>query len=237
MYFFLSKLLKPILLPFNILIISLVVFYYFKNLRRFLHIPIILLLLISIFPLGSFLEYHFLSKEYYGKNIKNYDSVLILGGDERRIIHGLSLWSLNKNSQIIFTGGLSYLFPDEDLKKQSEISQFNKLIKNLIKKDKIIILDNTRNTIENIHAYKKSKEVNNFNKTIVVSSVWHYKRVLKIAKIQNVDLIPYKWPSPIEKKLNILQIYQNMDFSVNISKFNNFVKEAIGLLAIYIFTV
>ncbi len=234
MYFYLSKLLKPLLLPFNIIIFFIIICFCFKKLRRYSFIPIIFLILISLLPIGNFLEYHFLSKKFYGQNNKDFDSILILGGDERRIIHGLSLWSSNKESKIIFSGGLSYLFPNEKLKKSSETNQFAKLVENLIEKEKIIILDNTRNTIENIIAFKK---INNFNKTIVVSSAWHYKRVLKIGELQNVKFTPYKWPAPIAEKLNFVQTYQNLDFAVNISKFNNFIKEVIGLLSIYLFSV
>ena len=235
MYFYFSKLLKPFLLPFNFIIFFIILCLIFRKLRRYIYFPIFFLILISVFPIGNFLNYHFLSKEFYGQNKKNFDSILILGGDERRIIHGLALWSSNKDAKIIFAGGTSYLFPNEKLKKNSETNKFYELVGQLIEKDKIIILDNTRNTLENIIAYKKNNKINNFKQTIVVSNTWHYRRVLKIADSQNLNLITYKWPRG--QNLTFIQNFQNLDFANNINNFNLFVKELLGLIALVIFAI
>lgn len=235
MYFYLSKLLKPFILPFNFIIILIIVCLFLKKLRKYIYFPVIILILIAVFPIGNFLNYHFLSKNFYGKNNDSFDSILVLGGDERRIVHGLSLWSLNKEAKIIFAGGTNYLFPNEKLKKNSETNQFYKLIGQLIEKDKIIILDNTRNTLENIIAYKKNHQINNFKNTVVVSNTWHYKRILKIASRENLQLTTYKWPEI--QGLNLIQNFQNLDFANNINDFNLFFKELLGLIALDLFAI
>jgi len=234
-YFYLSKLLKPLILPFNFIIILIVICLFLKKLRKKIYFPIIILILLAIFPIGNFLKYHFLSKNFYGKNNNSFDSILILGGDERRIIHGLSLWSSNKEAKILFVGGTNYLFPNDKLKKNSETNEFYKLVSQLIEKDKIIILENTKNTYENIIAYKNNNKINNFKRTVVVSNIWHYKRVLKIAKRENLQLITYKWPE--RQNLNFVQNYQRLDFIRNINNFNIFIKEILGLIAIDLFAL
>lgn len=189
---------------------------------------------ISIVPIGKILEFNFLSKNFYGNNnTTNFDSILILGGDERRVLHGISLWSKNKNSKIIFTGGSHYIAPTQSQKKKSETIGFDNLIKDLIDKKNYISIDNTRNTIENLREFKKIKKDQNFDSTIIVTSPWHYKRTMKIAKKLNIDLIPYKWTSSSEKK--IVHYYQGINFANNLIQFDRFCRELIGIFAVYLF--
>ena len=225
----------PLFLPYNFIILFIILCLIFKKLKKYIYIPLIFLILISIFPIGNFLNYHYLSKNFFGQNEKKFDSILILGGDERRIIHSLSLWSLNKNTKLIFAGGTNYLFPNEKLKINSETNKFYKLVNHLIEKNKVIILDNSRNTIENIITFKKKNKIYNFKKTVVVSDPWHYKRVLTIASSHNLNLIAYKWPK--KQDLTFVQNYQKLDFAKNIRAFNIFVKELLGLIALAIFTI
>ena len=89
--------------------------------------------------------------------------------------------------------------------------------------------------MENIIAYKKNNKKNNFKQTIVVSNTWHYRRVLKIADSQNLNLITYKWPRG--QNLTFIQNFQNLDFANNINNFNLFFKELLGLIALVIFAI
>ena len=211
-----------------------VLLYFFKKFRKFSYIFLICFLSISILPIGKILEFNFLSKNFYGNNnITNFDSILILGGDAKRILHGISLWSKNKNSKIIFTGGTHFIAPTQSQKKKSETIRFDNLIKDLIDKKNYISIDNTRNTIENLREFKKIKKDQKFDSTIIVTSPWHYKRTMKIADKLNISLIPYKWTG--NSKKNIIHSYQSINFANNLSQFDRFFRELIGIFALYIF--
>lgn len=211
-----------------------VLLFFIKKFRKFSYIFLICFLIISTVPIGKILEFNFLSKNFYGNNnITNFDSILILGGDEKRILHGISLWSKNKNSKIIFTGGSHYIAPTQSQKKKSETIIFDNLIKDLIDKKNYILIDNTRNTIENLQEFKNIKKDQNFNSTIIVTSPWHYKRTMKIADKLNINLNPYKWTGSPENK--IVHFYQGINFANNLSQFDRFFRELIGIFALYIF--
>ena len=90
----------------NLFILLILIFVIFNKFNKFFYFIFYLFILICFLPVGQFLEYNLLSKKFYSlKNISNYDSVLVLGGHETRISHGLELIKKNKNSKIIFTGG------------------------------------------------------------------------------------------------------------------------------------
>ena len=69
--------------------------------------------------------------------------------------------------------------------------------------NRVKFIGGTRNTIENLTAFKKT---NNFNKTnILITSASHMKRSMIIAKYLDINLIPYAVdfrsdPSQVSKK-------------------------------------
>ena len=65
-------------------------------------------------------------KSYYGKNRDNFDSVLILGGNEDRILHGAYLSKLNPDAKIIFLGGSNLILEskEQSFKDENEIFLF-----------------------------------------------------------------------------------------------------------------
>jgi uncharacterized SAM-binding protein YcdF (DUF218 family) len=228
MYFFFSKALSPFFLVFNIFILILFFFLIFKKLRKKIAYLIYLFVFLAIFPVGKFLEYNILSKNYYGENDNNFDSILILGGSERRITQALSFWTLNKKAIIIFTGGSNIL--NDSSMNQKEISIFKKLAEAVLEPHQYIISKPTKNTFENLKAFKEINNVHQFKKTTVVSDTWHYNRVLKTAEIYNIKLTPYKWPKNDKKSL--IELYQNLNFLSNYESLNIFFKEILGLIPI-----
>ena len=200
-----------------------------------------MLIFISIFPVGNFLTYHFLNKNFVnGKNSKDFDSILILGGDERRILYGFSLLKSNPKAKIIFSGGSALLFPNKNQIENDERKIFGSLTQSLINRSQIITLEQSRNTYENLVNFKKVKSKFNFNKTVVVTDKWHYKRVLKISDKIDLKLTPYYYSKPdyyylkSKNNSNILQTYQFLDFAGNLVSFNRFFREIYGILAISI---
>lgn len=236
MYYYFSKLLIPLILPINFIIIFLTISFFFKKLKKVFYFLLFFLTFISIFPVGNFLVYHFLNKPYLDISInKPIDSILVLGGDERRILHGIGLLNSNPDAKIIFSGGTSFLNPNINQIKNDERKNFYFLVQKLLDKDQIIVLERSRNTYENIKNFQKINKKLSFKNTVVVTDMWHYKRTLKIAKSLNLNLTPYAWKGVKEE--NFLQHYQTYDFAYNLIQFNRFFREFYGIIALSIFNL
>lgn len=235
-YFFLSKLLTPIILPYNFLVIFLVIFF-LLNKKKFFKIFFLILIIISIFPVGQIFTNYFLNKDFINReNYKNFDSILILGGNINRILYATSLHRLNPEAKIIFSGGTGLIYPNHDQLHNNEVKQFNYYINGLIKKDKIFILSQSRNTYENLENFKNKRKELNLKKTVVISDIWHYKRIFAIARQLDLDLDPF-YKAKFDDNLSLIQKYQLLDFSNNIKFFNIFFKEICGIIAIKFFNL
>jgi uncharacterized SAM-binding protein YcdF (DUF218 family) len=214
--------LTPLILPINFIIFFLIISFFFKRLKKIFNFFLFLLVFISIFPVGDFLTYHFLNKNFLnGKNNKDFDAVLILGGNEKRILYAFSLLEFNPNTKIFFSG------------ENDERRKFNFLTKNMFDQKQTIILDRSRNTYENLVKFKKFQTELSFKNTIVVSDIWHYKRVLKISKKLNLSLKPFYYQGS-DNNFNFFPKNQSFDFAGNLLSFNRFFREIYGILAIII---
>lgn len=234
MYYYLSKILTPIILPVNFIIILLIITFFIKKLKKIFYFFLFLLFFISVVPIGNFLTYHFLEKSFLKKeNNKNFDSILILGGDERRILHGIALLKFNPDAKIIFSGGTSFLKPSNKQIATDERKEFLLLTEKLLKKEQVVVLDRSRNTIENLNNFKKLNNKFLFQNTVLVTDTWHYKRAMLIAKSMNLNLKVYQWRK-LEKP-SFLQYYQTYDFLMNLMSFNRFFREFYGIVALNLF--
>jgi len=214
--------LTPLILPINFIIFFLIISFFFKRLKKIFNFFLFLLVFISIFPVGDFLTYHFLNKNFLnGKNNKDFDAVLILGGNEKRILYAFSLLEFNPNTKIFFSG------------ENGERRKFNFFRKNMFDQKQTIILDRSRNTYENLVKFKKFQTELSFKNTIVVSDIWHYKRVLKISKKLNLSLKPFYYQGS-DNNFNFFPKNQSFDFAGNLLSFNRFFREIYGILAIII---
>jgi len=214
--------LTPLILPINFIIFFLIISFFFKRLKKIFNFFLFLLVFISIFPVGDFLTYQFLNKNFLnGKNNKDFDAVLILGGNEKRILYAFSLLEFNPNTKIFFSG------------ENDERRKFNFLTKNMFDQKQTIILDRSRNTYENLVKFKKFQTELSFKNTIVVSDIWHYKRVLKISKKLNLSLKPFYYQGS-DNNFNFFPKNQSFDFAGNLLSFNRFFREIYGILAIII---
>ena len=110
-YFLISKIFTPFFLFSNLLIIILILLFFFrKKVKSFFKFFLVLFFICLIFPFGNFFEYHFLKKEFYNKEIINdFDAILLLGGDERRLIYAIDLMKKYNNVKLIFAGGSGHL--------------------------------------------------------------------------------------------------------------------------------
>ena len=146
-----------------------------------------------------------------------------------RLIATIKLANEFKNAKIFYLGG------DGNLIKNSidETYVAKKFFKDMdFDLERIHFVNNTRNTYENLKEYKK---IGNNNKNILITSAFHMKRSLLIAKKLGLEFIPYGVDYRSVNFLSIINFYQRFSVSDNLSSFDIFFREMIGILAIKLF--
>ena len=255
MYFYLSKILAPFLNPVNFLSFSLI-FFYLINLKlkkKFINFLvrffIIILLLLSFFPIGK-KGISYLERDYFSQSpIVEVDNILILagsedipatiitkklnlGGSSERLIAGVKLALENPNSIIYFLGGDGQLVKSK--LDEADVAQI--FFKDVgFDLSRVKFINNTRNTIENLLAFKKLNITNKSN--ILITSAFHMKRSMLITKKINIDVIPYAvdFHGTLNAKFSILNFIQRFNIISNLATFNKFFKEILGIVAFKIF--
>ncbi len=223
----------PLLNPTNFLFIILgILFIYYliskrKIFLKILSLNIFLIIIISFLPTGSlgikYLEKDFIFKKEY-KNIKN---ILVLSGADDRIIASISLAYQYPDAKIFYVGGNAYLIKDIN---NDDLNIAKKFYYDLnFDMDRINFIGKSRNTIEN---FKEIKELNlKYSETVLITSAYHMKRSMMIAEKQGVKVIPYP-VNPISGSTTpLLNSYQVFDVTNNLSKFNTFFREILGIIA------
>ena len=232
MYFYLSKFLAPLLNLTNLLFILLIIFY-LTNLKKkirfkfFSNIILILLLLISFFPLGN-LGLKYLEKDYVIRDkVYKVDNIVVLAGSENisstkitkelslnssaeRLIVSIKLALDYPNSKIYYLGGDGHLVKN----KINEVDMAKIFYSNIhFDLNKVIFINNTRNTIENLKAFKKINTVKQSN--ILITSAFHMKRTMLIAKGLDLNIKPYAVDFRSVNDFNILNYYQKLSIAGN----------------------
>ena len=219
--------------PTNFLFIILIVLFISYLIRRrkiilqILSLNIFLIIIIAFLPIGSlglkYLEKDIIIKKDY-KNVKN---ILVLSGADERIITSINLAYQFPEAKVFYVGGNAYLVKNNDNDDPTIAKKFyNDLNFDL---DRINFIGKSRNTIEN---FKEIKELNlKYSETILITSAYHMKRSMMIAQKQGVNVIPYP-VNPISGSTTpLLNIYQVFDVATNLSKFNTFFREILGIIA------
>jgi|TARA_B110000977_G_scaffold172868_1_gene225591 uncharacterized SAM-binding protein YcdF (DUF218 family) len=237
-YFYASKILTPLILPSNFLVFALVVFFYlgvWKSKEKFKKIFCIFFIFfssIALLPLGKVLIHHVLEKNY--KNIKlpkNIDYIFVPSGSRERIVQAIKIKNnyLPKEIKILYSSGNVSLDKKNGKDFESDFVQTIILNSNM-KKNDIIFLPNARNTIENFKQLKSYLIKNKNKKTLLVTSAFHMRRSLMIAKKYNIKI--YKFPSFFYTSSNafsLINFYQNTSVQNNLYYFDIFFKEIIGI--------
>ncbi len=253
MYYFASKLLAPFLHLTNVLIFALILIFLFrkfisKKYIKFLKSLIIFLFLtIGLLPIGT-LGLKYLEKKYIDQQqIIKIDNIIVLAGAENieaskltnkvnlnagseRLIASVKLANENKNAKIFFLGG------DGNLIKTSinEAIVSSKFYKDVgFDINRVIFIDNTRNTYENLKEFKKFTKQD--KKNILITSAFHMKRSLLIAKKLNIKLVPYAVDYRSANTHSIINYYQGFSISKNLGSFDIFFREMLGILAVKLF--
>ena len=254
MYFFLSKILAPFLSLSNLLFLILIVSYFlkkffFKKIIRFINYTTIFLLIVfSLFPVGKHLI-NTLEDEYLLTEIPvNYDYIVVLAGSEdsytssvtnklnlnsasERLIASVKLANQKKESKIIFLGGSGML--KKNYLNETDVARLF-FIDIGFDLERIIFVDDTRNTIENLKKLKKLnlKEKGN---SILVTSAFHMKRSLLISNKLSLNLIPYAvdFRSLSDTgKDSLINYYQRLSFANNLLDLDLYFKELLETIAV-----
>jgi len=248
LYFYLSKILSPIINSTNFLIFGILILYIFYKINNnniikiFLKIFITCFLLVAILPIGNFgiklLESEFLIQ----KKIKKIDNIFVLAGSENleasklsfktnlndsseRLIATVKLGLENPDSKIYFLGGQGFMVKNDINEAHIARSFFSDVGFNT---DRINFIDSTRNTVENL---KKITDINISNKSnILITSAFHMKRALIISRKFKLDLIPYAVDFRSIKEDNLLNHYQSFKISYYLFNFDLFIRELLGII-------
>ena len=233
MYFYLSKILGPLFNPTNFLFLILIIlFILFLKKKRIiilkgLALNIFLIIIIAFLPIGN-LGLKYLEKEYIlkteHKNIKN---IIVLSGAEERIIASIILAYKYPDSKIFYVGGNAFLIND----KNNDDSSIERKIYNELNFDinRVNFIGKSRNTIENFQEIKKLNF--KYSESVLITSAYHMKRSMMIAKNQEVEIMPYPINFTSNSKMPILNSYQAFNTAKNLENFNTFFREILGIIA------
>ena len=258
MYFYLSKILAPIINGTNLIVICIILssllYFFFKKkiIKYFLNIILIFFFIIVLAPIGSF-GIHYLEKNFYESKLpKNFDYIVVLAGSEsiehtfkrkkltlnnssERLISSVKLALDYPNTQIIYIGGDGRLNKTNINFNETTVAKkfYNNIGFNL---ERIKFISGSRNTIENLKNLKSLKIDNQKKNLILITSAFHMKRVLLIAKKFDLKLYDYAVDYRTENiKISFLNYFQSFSISSNLSNYDIFFRELLGTLAVKIF--
>ena len=253
MYYYFSKLLAPFLNITNILIILILLSFIFqkllfiKNIKLLRIILVLFFLLLSFIPIGN-LGLAYLEKDFFNQSkISKIDNIIVLAGSENinqtkktgklnlngsseRLIASVKLGNQYLDSKIYFLGG------DGNLVKNS-IDEANvaKIFYNDVgfETKRVKFINNTRNTVENLEAFKFFNNDDQIN--VIITSAFHMKRALLVAKKLDIKLIPYPVDFKSDEESSIINYYQKFSVSGNLQNFDIFFREILGIFAFKLF--
>ena len=239
LYFYISKIATPLIVPSNIFILLLIIFFYIgfiKNRIFFRKCFIVIFFIfssISILPIGHNLIFFFLEKNFYSSKIPSkIDYIFVPSGSINRIIYTINLVKDPNlaDIKIIYSSGIAYLD-----KNKSTVSEAN-LVKSLITNskigiDNIIFLPDARNTYENfkrLNEYLIKKDKSD-SKILLITDAFHMSRSLMLAEKFNLNIsgLPSSYIT-MQNPTGLINSYQSLRFTGNLSKFDIFIKELIS---------
>ena len=239
LYFYISKIATPLVVPSNIFIFLLIIFFYIsfikKNIfvRKFFISIFIIFSIISIFPIGNNLIYFFLEKKFYKPEIPSkIDYIFVPSGSIKRTIFALNFLNNSnlKEVKIIFSSGIPYL--DKNNSKDSETNLVKSLISNSkVNSEDIIFLPNARNTFENFKRLNEFliKKDKGQSKILLITDAFHVKRSLMMAKKFNLNIssLPSNYLTK-KDSVGLINSYQKISIVNNLRDFDIFIKELIS---------
>ena len=161
--------------------------------------------------------------------INDFDAILVLGGDERRLFYAIDLMKKYDNAKLIFAGGGGFLV---ERIGSNENESFKKTVENILDDNEYFILKYSRNTIENLLTFKEFNRQQGFDRVLVLTSPVHMRRSLIIAKKIGLELHPYYWKRKKNLEFSILNYYQYFSFLKNLRSFDSSFREIMGIFSL-----
>jgi uncharacterized SAM-binding protein YcdF (DUF218 family) len=156
---------------------------------------------------------------------------VILNDRIERITESAKLIKKFSNAKIIFSGGSGTLSKPEI--KGSEIARaFYKQMG--VNTDRIIFEDKSRNTYENFIFSKQFIGNMKEEKWLLITSAYHMKRAMGVAKKLNLNLIPYPVDFMLSKNFSWKSWYHRIYFLKNMKDFQLASHEYIGIIVYYL---
>lgn len=236
-YFYLSKILNPLLNPLNFLFLVLVILSLLsftkknRTIQKILILNISIIILIAFFPVGK-LGLNYLEKDY--KNINQYTgikNIVVLSGSNTRIVASIQLAKKYKDSKIYYVGANPFIGKKNPFFDRIRVKEFYKDMG--FDMSRIYFIGQSRNTIENFDEIEMLY-LNN-SETILLTSAYHMKRSMLIAKQKNLNFFPYAIDLTSETHKSFSNIYHYLNVVRNMDKFSLFAREIIGIIAFKIF--
>ena len=253
MYYFFSKIFDPILNISNLIFFLFIIFtfsLFFSKKKIFkysIYFLVLFLFAISFLSIGK-IGLKYLEKDYYNqKKYGKVDNIFVLGAAENlsatkqtnkinlyesseRLYAAIKLSLENPSAKVYFIGGNNNIIQNSI----DETIVAKKFFKGIgFDHNKIVFISDTRNTIENIKAIQNLNILSKSN--ILITSAFHMKRSLIISDHFKVNLIPYAVDFRSISNPKLINRIQNFDVSKNLSNFNIFANEIIGIIAFRLF--
>jgi len=241
LYFYVSKIITPLILPSNFFIFALIIFLYLgiwkkkEKFKKIFFTFFVVFSLISLLPVGENLIYHILEKKYKNNQIpKNIDYIFVPSGSKERVVQAVKIKNYYSpmKVKIIYSSGSAAL--DKKNGGDYETPFVKTIIDNAkIDKQDIIFLPNARNTVENFKQLKSFLKAKKNKKILLVTSASHLKRSLIIAKKYNIKIQGF--PSSFKSRNNpfsLINFYQNINVQRNLYYFDVFFKEMLGIFIV-----
>ena len=142
------------------------------------------------------------------------------------MLASIKLGNKYKNTKIYYVGGNAYLIKSDI---NDEINKAKKIYEELnFDMTRVNFVGQSRNTIEN---FKEIEKLNlNDSRTVLITSAYHMKRSIIIAKDFGLKLIPYVVDPKSNRQSSLINIYQDFNISRNLANFNLFFREIIGII-------
>jgi len=251
-FFILSKLIWPLIMPENLIVLALIITSILlilkkdKLAKKWLLSTSSIVLIITVLPIGAWLTYpletHFPTKPILPKQV---DGIILLGGSfipstsqawdkvqtndySDRIYNFLALMQQYPKAKAIFTGGQASIngqYPSEAYFAKQLFDSLG------IESNRIIYDDKARNTYENIINTKKLAQAKPKENWVVVTTAYHLPRTIGLFCQQNWPVIPY----PADFHTNPNELFSaTFDFSGNLQQLNEAIHEWVGLMAYYL---
>jgi uncharacterized SAM-binding protein YcdF (DUF218 family) len=242
MYFVFSKLLLPVILPINWIVVLFLVSLFTKNKKVKTRTQIASFALLVIFTNPLLLNFFAHRWDYPAGKLQagSYNCTIVLGGfsgvDSQenlffnqasdRFIQGLKLLETGKSKQLLISGGSGNLFDQKHFEAvyvAKELRLFN------IPESRILVESRSKNTLENAQFSKKILDnAHVAGPYLLVTSAFHMRRSMYLFKKAGLNVVAYPCNYFAgNENFKFDEFFPNAD---DLGYWNTYLKEVVGFI-------